>query len=412
MGVLFFTLIGGIAMSNEELVTFIKSGIDVRDNMERLYEQCEGYIEWVAKKYIGYFDIEDLMQEGYIALNNAVYDFNVSIDQRFTAWLHVRLLRQFEQYRLYNKRGMVNGNYHNTYIRRYLKLKKYFNAIYGRDPDMREYVAYLRKPVDTINKIKLMAFNDNTVSLETPTGEEDNLTLGSVLPNNDNTEDTVIDKIMEDDLKTGLWEIVRDTVNEDEFGVIKSVFVFNMPLDKCALQRDTTRYDVTNSYYSGMGKLQTHKVKKKIADRFEINYAKAFRTGVRSFKNTFTSATESVAISNIEEELSYIKYVLTAAKDGVELLSQGQVNLAKDHGLLSSDFEVCINWEVPKHGLAAEPIYQYDLDGKLIKRWDSAHEAVEQTGATIDGIRRCLLGYRNSSGGFIWKRVDNREVAV
>ena len=62
-------------MSNEELVSRIKSGIDPAGNMLQLWEQNRGLIGSIAVKYKGYEDLEDLKQQGYIGLCNAVNNY-------------------------------------------------------------------------------------------------------------------------------------------------------------------------------------------------------------------------------------------------------------------------------------------------------------------------------------------------
>lgn len=48
-------------------------------------------------------------------------------------------------------------------------------------------------------------------------------------------------------------------------------------------------------------------------------------------------------------------------------------------------------------------IGQYDLDGKLIKIWDTIQSAYLVYGA---GIKKCLKGAQNKSKGFVWKYIN------
>lgn len=47
--------------------------------------------------------------------------------------------------------------------------------------------------------------------------------------------------------------------------------------------------------------------------------------------------------------------------------------------------------------------YQYDLDGNLIKEWDSVKQAGEALGINRPSISNCLKGRYKSAGGFIWR---------
>lgn len=48
-------------------------------------------------------------------------------------------------------------------------------------------------------------------------------------------------------------------------------------------------------------------------------------------------------------------------------------------------------------------VEQYSLDGDFIKLWDSAQDASNKLGISINSIRRCAAGIHKNSNGFIWK---------
>ncbi len=65
-------------MTNEDLVCLIQKGIDVEENLNKLYETNKGFIYNYVKRYSGGTDKEDLMQEAFLGLKKAVdlYDIN------------------------------------------------------------------------------------------------------------------------------------------------------------------------------------------------------------------------------------------------------------------------------------------------------------------------------------------------
>jgi RNA polymerase primary sigma factor len=96
-------------MSNEELVKLIQSGVNQRDNMQRLYEQNIGFINSLIKQYsyachsynrharklnkidnetspIGVIEYNELLQEAFIGLCNAVKGYDESMDCRFLTY--------------------------------------------------------------------------------------------------------------------------------------------------------------------------------------------------------------------------------------------------------------------------------------------------------------------------------------
>ena len=62
-------------MSNEQLAVRIKAGIDTGENMEQLWQQVKDYVAMLARKYKGQAEQEDLIQEGYLALYDAIDGF-------------------------------------------------------------------------------------------------------------------------------------------------------------------------------------------------------------------------------------------------------------------------------------------------------------------------------------------------
>ncbi|MBR4396474.1 MAG: sigma-70 family RNA polymerase sigma factor, partial [Methanobrevibacter sp.] len=79
-------------MTNEELCLLIQHGSDKKSYMEQLYLQNKGLIAQVAKKYCGYAEIEDLLQEGYFGLLKAAESFDDTKGANFVthAYEHIR----------------------------------------------------------------------------------------------------------------------------------------------------------------------------------------------------------------------------------------------------------------------------------------------------------------------------------
>ena len=59
-------------MTNEQLVAHIRGHINEAENMLQLYNQNRGFIYKMAMKFQNYAEIEDLLQEGYLGLCEAV----------------------------------------------------------------------------------------------------------------------------------------------------------------------------------------------------------------------------------------------------------------------------------------------------------------------------------------------------
>ena len=54
-------------------------------------------------------------------------------------------------------------------------------------------------------------------------------------------------------------------------------------------------------------------------------------------------------------------------------------------------------------------IYQYDLDGNFIQKWDNTKVAAKHLNINTASISNCLLGKYKTAGGFIWKKVLDKK---
>lgn len=70
-------------MDNEQLTARIQAGEEVKQNMLALYQQNKGFIHTLARRYSGGAEMEDLLQEGYIALHEAVEQYQESRGMSF-----------------------------------------------------------------------------------------------------------------------------------------------------------------------------------------------------------------------------------------------------------------------------------------------------------------------------------------
>ena len=62
----------------------------------------------------------------------------------------------------------------------------------------------------------------------------------------------------------------------------------------------------------------------------------------------------------------------------------------------------CNNISIGKIGKGLKPIFQLDLEGNFIKKWNSQSEASNSTKISIGNINLCLKGHNKTSGGFKW----------
>lgn len=62
-------------------------------------------------------------------------------------------------------------------------------------------------------------------------------------------------------------------------------------------------------------------------------------------------------------------------------------------------------------GKSCKPVYQYDMSGNLLHKYDSIREASRYTNVPRQNISDCLRknSHRRQAGGYIWKRMEEQR---
>lgn len=121
-------------MTNEELAVLIRAGVDVPENMAALYEQNKGMIAALAWKLRAYAELEDLRQEGYIGLCNAVDAWEPEGGASFIHYA-VFWIRQTMQRYIENNGSCVRiPSGQQQRIRKYKKVCAQYLKLLGREP--------------------------------------------------------------------------------------------------------------------------------------------------------------------------------------------------------------------------------------------------------------------------------------
>ena len=138
--------------TNEQLVALIRAGEDSAGNMLKLWEQNKGFIAKMARKYSGYADMDDLMQEGYLALNEAVEhytDKGASFLTYAAFWVRQGLRRYIER----NSTVRLPSGLYDDVIK-YKRIRREYLTEYGAEPTEREIRALLGVSGKEFERIK------------------------------------------------------------------------------------------------------------------------------------------------------------------------------------------------------------------------------------------------------------------
>lgn len=280
-------------MTNERLCEQIQAG--QKDLLLTLYEQNSGLIAKVIKKFCYLAESEDLEQQAYIALHNAAYSFNCAGDNAFTTFFCKVLENELIKY------------CHNTAaaIRQPQEVRKATNALkrtetafltaVGREPDQWEKSLFMGISCAELGNLEQIAQRDNIVSIETPITED--LTIADIIP--DPAED-MTERIYIEQRSAAIWQAV-ERLKEEQRAVIREYYADDAPSMREVSERlHISKSKANSDHISALRRLRHDPNLKAFLADDEIFTRATRATGAQAFKDSFTSATERVAIELYE----------------------------------------------------------------------------------------------------------------
>ena len=288
-------------VTNEQLVARIQAGIDVPDNMLRLWQQNQGYIGLVAKNYQAFEDIEDLKQEGYIGLCRAVDEYKPQEGVAFMTYAGYWIRQQMQRY-VENCSSVVRVPVHaRAKLRKQEKLASEWQKEFGNRPEVRQYTWDTQS-----NTIELArsASKGRIRSLDAIVGEDEDCTVGDLLPGSADVEGDVLDRVEQEELRAVLWGTV-DTLPEKQAETIRMRYQQSRTLKQIGEELGCSVEMARTHERKALRELRKPSRAKKLkpffpeADRHRI-YSRAISgTGLTSFERSWTSATERAAMKEL-----------------------------------------------------------------------------------------------------------------
>lgn len=279
----------------------IQQGIDPGDSIERLYQQNYRLIFQIVRKYSYRDEMDDLLQEAYFGLYEAVKRYESTAGVKFMSYATYWIRQSIQRYLENNGRCIRIPVAMQSNIRKYHRVMEAFEQEVGRNPTDRELCHYLSISKKSLEEVKKAVFSDRVQSLdEYLPGTEDMELSETVRDYSIDMENDVVDGMIERSKRTELWHIVRDNVTESENIVISARFRSDMSLEAAGQMIGISRDRVRQLEASGLRKLRRSRITRLLKEKFEINYARGYHGGLSNFRYTGTSIVESIVIKNLE----------------------------------------------------------------------------------------------------------------
>ncbi|ODR36276.1 sigma-70 family RNA polymerase sigma factor [Eisenbergiella tayi] len=283
-------------MTNEQLAIRIKAGEDVSGNMAQLWEQTRRFIHTIAARYQGQAEVEDLEQEGYLALYDAIDGYNPAAGCLFLTYARHKIKQRMVRYIQNN--GSIRVPVHEWERgQKYKKLENTFLTQIGRKPSECEAAYYMNISIKQVRSLKEALRMGQIESLDRYLLDNGESTVGDVVPGHDNVEGAVLDDVEERELREALWSEV-DALPDVQPEVIRARFQRGETLQTVGENMGVTIERVSQIESKALRELRKPSHSRKLLPFLpEAAESQAYRhNGIEEFNRTWTSSTEWVAM--------------------------------------------------------------------------------------------------------------------
>lgn len=289
-------------MTNEQLAVRIRAGENVGDNMAILYDQVKDFIHAMAYKYHGQGELEDLEQEGFLALYDAIDHYEADQDVKFLTYASHWIRQRMQKYIQNTGSPLRLSAGRQKAIRKYRKFCTEFQTEQGRKPTEAELCRSLWLTLEQLREIQYDACMTAVKSLDAPIkgaeGEEDT-TLGELAASATDPCEELLDRLEQEELCSILWQCV-DGLPGKQPDVIRSRYKDNMTMKQCGQFCGISEAEVRKQQLKALRSLRSGENAKKLRPFLPgdawIYSGALIGNGVDHFNQTWTSSTERVAL--------------------------------------------------------------------------------------------------------------------
>ena len=262
--------------------------------MLKLWQQNQGFIGRMAARYSSYAEIEDLKQEGYIALCEAIRHYDLASGVPFINYAAFWMKQQMSRYidncgSLVRIPVGVRGE-----IRRYKKICNEYQKYYGAEPSERELCALLRMSPEELHKVQENTRKGQISSLSAPIGaDNEEMTLEDTVASGEDLEEECTGRLDRENMKRELW-IAVDSLPADQAQTIRCRYMDGMTLKETGERQGISIERVRQNDRKAIRTLRLNKYSRKYRGYYEeyLSAAPVRHVGVSSFQRTWTSEVE------------------------------------------------------------------------------------------------------------------------
>lgn len=283
-------------MTNEQLAIRIQTGENIAENMLQLWEQTQAFIQQQARRYQSRAEKEDLEQEGFIGLCQAVDNYDPSQNVQFLTYAAFWIKQAMVRYIQNNGSTIRIPSGRLESVRKYQDAVEDFRKKYGYEPSEEEMSCFYGLSVKNIKKLAEAAQMGQIGSLDCYLTDDSDTTVGDTVPDPVNLEGNILDNMQQKQLRETLWPLVDDLPGDCP-QVIRARYCEGLSMEATGAKLGMDPGQARKMERKALNRLRTTGSRKLMPFLDEYISAHAFHgNGVETFNQTWTSSTERIAI--------------------------------------------------------------------------------------------------------------------
>ena len=285
-------------MTDEELVTEIREG---REHPGALWVQLNRFIRSIAARYAGVAEVEDLMQESYFGLLQAIAHYEQDRDVSFASyahyWINQAMLRSIAN------TGQIVRVPVNAALtaRRYSRTVSNFRKETGRDPTEQELCAALDVSPEQLQQIRTTDTMLHVGSIDTPLSEDpDAVTVGDMVQDPEaEVEEQAIASVYQEQLERTLWGSV-DTLPQQQAAVLRRRYQDGMTMAETGAALGVSIARIHTVEETALRRLRSGKLRKQLSPFLDdLRYSIGVHGSLLGYKRSGMSSTEKAAFESM-----------------------------------------------------------------------------------------------------------------
>ena len=288
-------------MDNEQLVDRIQAGENEAENMLQLWQQNRGFIAAIARKYVSLAEMEDLEQEGYIGLCEAVRRYDPGKGVAFINYAAFWIRQAMRRYT--DNCGAVvripSGMH--DWIREYNRALREYRQAYHEWPSDGALCWLLGIKREKLRDIQQAVRMGNMGSLDAPIETEDgDLTVMDMVSSGEELEEDVSRRLDQESMSRDLWEAV-DLLPGNQPAILRMVYREGMTRAEVGKQFGFNRIKVSSIEKKALNMLGMPSISAKYLTYYNeyLTAAPIHHIGLQTYLTTWESEVERNAMRRI-----------------------------------------------------------------------------------------------------------------